>query len=442
MFKKLRNKLLLSNLAVTAALVICCLTAIYLTTYSYISRQIDGQLSRTIEMSIQRIERAQRMQNGFSSGGNQGEKPFEGSAPASGGEGNAPAFDGNRRPPDADRFSAEFSVYADSEGDVISANTNFNMVEADYADIVKSIIVSGRYEGSARLDIDSWAYKAVPYGEGYIVAFTPNSAQKKILFRLVIILILAAAVSTAITFIISLFSANRSIRPIEESYNKQKQFVADASHELRTPLASISANADVLLSKPESTIGEEKKWLIYIKDETDRMTQLTNDLLYLARSDSDKGEKILSDISFSDIVEDVILESEAVAFENNISLNYTSEPELYVSASQGGLKQLVLILMDNALKYTPENGEINIMLKSDGDKVVFSVENTGEISNEDIPHIFERFYRADKSRSRESGGYGLGLAIADSLCTGFGGTLAVKSENGRTRFSFSLDKRA
>ncbi|MGM9937010.1 MAG: sensor histidine kinase [Candidatus Ornithomonoglobus sp.] len=423
MFRQLRNKLLITNLAVTAALVICCLTAIFVTTYSFISNEINNQLNRAIQMSVQRIERGDRI-------------PADAAAPTD----TNPDMKPKSRADDMDRFSTEFSVYADAYGKPISANTNFNMVESDYSEIVKDIILSGRSRGSTKLDIDSWAYRVVPYEAGYIVAFAQNSAQKRILFRLVIILILAAVVSTAITFVISLFSANRSIRPIEESYNKQKQFVADASHELRTPLASISANTDVLLSKPESTIAEEKKWLVYIKDETDRMTQLTNDLLYLARSDSDKGEKILSDISFSDIVEDIILESEAVAFENNISLKYTSEPDLYVSASQGGLKQLVLILMDNALKYTPENGEICLILKSDYDKVFFSVENTGEISKEDMPHIFERFYRADKSRSRESGGYGLGLAIADSLCTGFGGTLAVKSGNGRTSFSFELER--
>lgn len=423
MFKQLRNKLLITNLSVTAALVVCCLTAIFLTTYGFINNEINDQLNRAIQMSVQRIERGSRA-------------PDSAAPPPAA----KPDMKPESRTDDMDRFSTEFSVYADADGNAISAITNFNMVESDYSEIVKDIVLSGKSHGSAKLDIASWAYRVVPYETGYIVAFAQNSAQKRILFRLVIILILAAVVSTALTFLISLFSANRSIHPIEESYNKQKQFVADASHELRTPLASISANTDVLLSKPESTIEEEKKWLIYIKDETDRMTQLTNDLLYLAKSDSDREEKVFSDISFSDIVEDVVLESEAIAFENNIGFDYTAEPELRVNASQGGLKQLVLILVDNSLKYTPENGTVNIELKSNGDKAVFSVENTGEISREDLPHIFERFYRADKSRSRESGGYGLGLAIASSLCAGFGGTLEVKSENGKTKFSFELDK--
>ncbi len=423
MFRQLRNKLLITNLSVTAALVVCCLTAIFLTTYSFINNEINNQLNRAIQMSVQRIEHADHI-------------PEDAVLPPA----VKPEMKLENKPDATDRFSTEFSVYADADGNAISAITNFNMVESDYSEVVKNIVLSGKSRGSAKLDIASWAYRIVPYETGYIVAFAQNSAQKRILFRLVIILILAAIVSTAITFLISLFSANRSIRPIEESYNKQKQFVADASHELRTPLASISANTDVLLSKPESTIAEEKKWLVYIKDETDRMTQLTNDLLYLAKSDRDKEEKGFSDISFSDIVEDVALESEAIAFEHNIGFSYSAEPELRVSASQGGLKQLVLILTDNALKYTPEKGSVNIELKSNGDKAAFSVENTGEISKEDLPHIFERFYRADKSRSRKSGGYGLGLAIADRLCGSFGGALTVKSENGRTKFSFELDK--
>lgn len=429
MFKRLRNKLLVTNLAITVSLVVCCLTAIFITTYSYVLKETNRRLDRAVEMSIQRIEHGERMQRS--------DPPrFDEIQPQ-----REPDWEGPRRPDDADKFSAEFSVYADAEGDAVEAITNFNMDESDYADVVKYIVQSGRRGGSIRLDIDSWAYKVVPFGEGYIVAFSQNSAQRRILFILVVILILAAAVSTAATFLISLFSANRSIRPIEDSYNKQKQFVADASHELRTPLASISANADVLLSKPESTIAEERKWLEYIKDETDRMTRLTNDLLCLARSDADNATQLLSEVSFSDIAEDVALESEAAAFEAGRELVAEIAPDIRVRASEGGLKQLVLILVDNALKYASENGSVKMTLKRDGAKAVFIVENTGEIDKADLPHIFERFYRADKSRSRESGGYGLGLSIADSLCAGFGGKLRVKSGGGKTSFWFELENK-
>lgn len=258
------------------------------------------------------------------------------------------------------------------------------------------------------------------------------------MLRLTLILTIAALVSVAITFIISLLSANRSIRPIEEAYNKQKQFVADASHELRTPLASISANTDVLLSRPQSTIKAEEKWLQYIKDETTRMTQLTNDLLYLARSDADEGEKLFSEVSFTDVVEDTVLENEATAFENNVMIDCDADEGITVMASLAGLKQLVLILIDNAVKYTPEGGKISVSLKPKNEKAVLVVSNTGTIKAEDLPHLFERFYRADKSRARESGGYGLGLAIAKSICTSYGGTITAESENNVTAFTVSL----
>lgn len=420
MFKKLRNRLLITNLAITSALVICCLGAIYLTTYSFIAREINIQLDRTVLQSVQRMNHPMDERNKYEPPDNMGRK----------------------RPDDQprdDRFRAEFSVYADKDGNVIEVNTNFNMVEADYSGVAEEIIRSARSEGSTQLYTDSWAYRVVPYADGYIIAFVQNSSQKRILLMLIIILVLAAILSTAITFFISLFSANRSIRPIEEAYNKQKQFVSDASHELRTPLASISANADVLLSKPDSTIADERKWLQYIKDETERMTQLTNDLLYLARSDYDKGEKELSEISFSDIADDVILENEAIAFEAGVLLDSEIAGNIRIKGVQASLKQLVLILVDNAIKYTPQGGKIKATLKKQGDKAVFTVENTGEINAEDLTRLFERFYRADKSRARESGGYGLGLAIAKSITESFGGTIGVTSENNKTEFTVTVN---
>lgn len=239
--------------------------------------------------------------------------------------------------------------------------------------------------------------------------------------------------SIGLAFLISLYIANRSIKPIEESYNRQKRFVADASHELRTPLATINANADLLLSHPDSTIAEEKKWIIYIKDETERMTGLTNDLLYLAKSDADREEKVSSAVSISDITESTILETEAAAFEKGLELTYSVEPNIRMIASQDRLKQLILILIDNALKYTPKKGTIHVSLSKEGSKAVMRVENSGDgIAPDELPHIFDRFYRTDKSRARESGGSGLGLSIAKSICKSINADIRADSIPGKT----------
>ena len=402
------------------ALVMACLAAIQITTSTYINRDIDQRLDRVLNMFRGDII---RRENGEQVFGQMRGAPMD-----------RPPDD--RRPPEAeDRFSSEIAIYCDNDANVLDSRMMFDVDEFGYTDELKTVINSDKETGSVRLGSESWAYRYEKYGEGYIVAFTKNEAERNIIFRLNIMLTIAALFSMGITFLISLVSANRSIKPIEESYNKQKQFVADASHELKTPLASIRANTDVLLSKRSSTIGEEYKWLQYIKDEADRMTVLTNDLLILARSDADEGEKMYPEISFSDVVEDVLLENEAVAFENGVELQSDICEGVTMTAPPEGLKQLVLILIDNAVKYTPKGGRIHVRLARDGGRIVFEVENDGEINREDLPHIFERFYRADKSRARESGGYGLGLAIAESLTHGMGGRITAQSENGTTKFT-------
>ncbi|MBQ3425517.1 MAG: HAMP domain-containing histidine kinase [Clostridia bacterium] len=428
MFKKMRNKLLITNLLIILAMVIACLAAIQITTTSYIERDISQRLER--EINIFRDDMT-RHENGFGPMAEQrdnADKPPE----------RWDADDDRRPPEEENRFNSEIAVYCDKDANVIRSRMMFEVGEFEYNDELEDIIKSEKPKGSVMLDDESWAYLREEYGEGYIVAFTKNEAEKNIILRLNIILGISALFSMALSFIISLISANRSIRPIEDSYEKQKQFVADASHELRTPLASIRANTDVLLSKRDSTIGEEYKWLEYIKDEAERMTALTNDLLTLARSDSEESETVYPEISFTDTVREVLIENEAVAFENGVTLESTIAEGIKIIVPPEGLKQLVLILIDNALKYTPKGGRIDVTLARDGGRVIFRVSNDGEISAEDLPHIFERFYRADKSRARESGGYGLGLAIAESLTRSMGGRIAAESENGRTMFTVTF----
>lgn len=425
MFKALRNKLLITNIIIIAALMIGCLTAIQLVTYRSVRSDIEVRLDRSVNMCMQSVKK-QNEPDHFN------EAPLDDS--------HARPQDKPPREPVQDRFSSDFSVYVDQDGDMISEFTNLNVDESDYTDAVKSILSASKEQGAVSLGTESWSYKRVSFGDGYIIAFAQDSAQKKILLNLGLLLIGIGILSIGLAFLISLYIANRSIKPIEESYNRQKRFVADASHELRTPLATINANADLLLSHPDSTIADEKKWIIYIKDETERMTGLTNDLLYLAKSDADREEKVSSSVSLSDITESTILETEAAAFEKGLELTYSVEPDITVIASQDRLKQLILILIDNALKYTPQKGKINISLVREGSKAIMRVENTGEgIAADELPHIFDRFYRTDKSRARESGGSGLGLSIAKSICKSINADICAESIPGKmTVFTVSF----
>ncbi len=418
MFKKLRNKLLIVNTLIIAALVLGSFSVIYIVTARNVSSGVEQKLDRAINMQKDPKPKDNKKPNNLSKSEN--DRPPE---PRNNDFGNEP-------------FSLTFTVITDAEGNVENTNIPFILYEDFYSDKMYNIIHDADNEGIIRTNNGYWAYKVSPIDSGYVTAFTEFQAEHTILRNLFLILLLVGLCALTAAFLISLFSANRSIRPVEESYNRQKQFVADASHELKTPLTTINTNVDVLLSHPESTIGEERKWLDYIKTETERMTKLTNDLLYLARLDHNEGGVMLNRVSFSEAAESVILLMEAVVFENNVSLAYDIAPDLYVNGSSEQLKQLVMILLDNAVKYTPKSGDIKITLSRDSSDAVFTIRNTGEgISDEAQKQIFERFYREDKSRARESGGYGLGLAIARAIVDSCRGSIGVESiKNEYTEF--------
>ncbi len=410
MFKKLRNKMLIVNTLIIASLVLGSFSVIYLMTAQNIERGINQRLHQSLDIvrMSHKMERNPHMPKGE-------DFPPQGQPP-------------QRQNHARDMFSMTFTVITDAEGNIVQENIPFDIDEDFYSDKILSILHNS-LPGTIKSENGLWKYSVATINNGFAIAFTEVQDEYIILRNLVIILLFVGLVALAITFLISLFFANRSIKPVEESYNKQKQFVADASHELKTPLTTINTNVDVLLSHPESTIGNERKWLEYIKTESQRMTKLTNDLLYLARLDHSEGNVIMSKVSFSDAAENVILLMEAVAFEKDVNLAYDIQPDLYVKGSMEQLKQVVMILLDNAIKYTPKKGDIKISLKQENGDAVLTVHNTGEgISEEAQKQIFERFYREDKSRARESGGYGLGLAIAKAVVKQCKGSIKVSSK--------------
>ncbi|MDD6483589.1 MAG: HAMP domain-containing sensor histidine kinase [Clostridiales bacterium] len=416
MFKKLRNRMLLVNMLIIGALILGSFSAIYTVISQNTFHNIEQRLDRAAGFA--RMQQSPR----------QGEPQRRGTQKPS--------------PEEGQKFSFEptIALTIDETGEIIAKSSDWNMEEADeeqLAAAAKQIMKSEKKHGSITMMSARWDYKLFKEGGVYIAAMGQFATEHRMLYTLLIAFCLGGAAVMAAAFFISLNISNRSIRPIEESYNRQKQFIADASHELKTPLTTINTNVDVLLSHKDSTIGEEQKWLYYIKGEAQRMSRLTDDLLYLAKLNHDENE-IFSRVSFSDNAESVILAMEAVAFEKNILIEDNIAPEVYVNASDTMLKQLMMILLDNAIKYTPPAGKISVVLTSEG---VLRVRNTGEgISEEDQKRIFERFYRSDKSRARESGGYGLGLAIANAICTRFGGSIWVSSVLGEfTEFTVKLD---
>lgn len=235
-----------------------------------------------------------------------------------------------------------------------------------------------------------------------------------------------------IFLIISVYFSRWALRPVKESWMQQKRFVADASHDLKTPLTVILANSSILMEHPEKSIASQSQWIESTENEAKQMQEMVNDLLLLARLDEGVKQAARDDVDFSTLVEGELLEFESVAFESGITLESDIAEGLHVMGDQSRLRRLITTLLDNACKYTQPDHAVKVrLMRIEGKKLRFTVNNAGTtIDEEDLAHVFDRFYRADKSRtntSDTSSSHGLGLAIAHAIAEEHGGTLTAQS---------------
>lgn len=320
-----------------------------------------------------------------------------------------------------------FVVTIDQYGYITQAvgqNVNISL------DLAKQAMLAALSTGDTEGYIASFhmQFRCAQFSSGIRYAFVETSNVEAAIFTVVLTCLFALAFALVLLFFIVRYLANQAVRPVATAWEQQRQFVADASHELKTPLTVILANTGILLSHPDSSVGEQAKWLENTQAEAQRMKKLVEELLFLARSDSTKTPLVLSSVSFTDTLWSCLLPFETIAFEAGITLESDIADNIMVTGDSSQLKQLVMILLDNACKYTPAGATITVRLTRAGDKAQLLVNNTGEpIPPEDLPHLFERFYRSDKSRTQETGGYGLGLAIAKTLTEAHKGKITVES---------------
>ena len=250
-----------------------------------------------------------------------------------------------------------------------------------------------------------------------------------------VVLIAAAAVGYAIS--------GKAMAPKQRAYEKQRQFAADASHELRTPLSVLMASADLLGNDASIQSPFLKQVIDDMKDEVKKMSKLVGDLLTIARSDNLTEKIKFQEIDLSSIVQQVVRNMQFMAEKKHLVLEDKVAEAIICIADEQKIKQLILIFIDNAIKYTPEGGTIHVsLLEGNNNKVKFVVQDTGiGIEKEDYDKIFGRFYRVDKARSREMGGNGLGLAIAKDIVAVHHGQIYVESVLGEgTTFTVELPK--
>ena len=413
MFKKLRNKFLFLNLIIITVLMTLSFSSIFLITYRNIQNDIKQELLRASEIRLRMDKNPDRIPQGMES---------------------------DKMPPQSEQ-SVSFSILTDGNWNKMATLSYLDLDDAFYDAAKKEAQSIKTDAGSFKLEGNTWAFIKKPNPVGYSITFLNTTSRQAILVNLIYTFLTVAVVMFLFILIISKFFADRAIKPIKNAFEKQKQFIADSSHELKTPLSVIHTNVDVLLANKEKSVESQSKWLHYIKSETERMTKLTNDLLYLTKIDYSETDMIFAHFNLSETVINVILTMEAVVFENHIALDHDRiTPQIMMNGNRDQLAQVVMILLDNAIKYTNPTGRIEIALERHHHRILLSVSNTGVgIPPEQIGRVFDRFYRTDESRSRKSGGYGLGLSIAKAITEQHGGAIhATSIANERTVFTVEL----
>lgn len=233
--------------------------------------------------------------------------------------------------------------------------------------------------------------------------------------------------------------AGKTLRPIEIAMEEQKRFVADASHELKTPLTSLQTSIEVNLRDKKLNLKAAKNVLKESLDDIDQLKTLANSLLTLARYEKDVSNVAFEKVNVTQIIKKVTKEIEPLIDKKDIHISIPNK-NFYTKADKDAIEELFTILLDNAVKYTKKDGKIRVSVKKDDDHLVLKVKDNGiGIAKKDIPHIFDRFFRVDPSRSNITSGFGLGLSMAKRIVELHSGTINVKSKvNKGTTFTFKL----
>ena len=246
--------------------------------------------------------------------------------------------------------------------------------------------------------------------------------------------IILSIVSLIVVYLIAKKVSKTIVKPVEETFEKQREFISDASHELKTPLAVIEANADVL----ENEVGKNK-WLSYIQTEIESMNKLINELLLLAKIENLDNIREYETFDISKEVNIIVSMFESMAYEKKVKLNSNIEENVMLNGNKEDIEHIVSTLLDNAIKHTEKEKQVIVELQKEKNEIIIQVKNEGEkIKEEEREKIFERFYRIDKSRNRKEKRYGLGLAIAKSTVEKYNGKIEVLYKEGFTIFKVNI----
>jgi len=339
-------------------------------------------------------------------------------------------------------LSEYFYLKTDADGKIIESSLDLPLVREQLAPLIAETLYRPSSKGEVDFQDETYTYLRVPLMQspGFVVSFVDLHQDREILGKLLSSLTIGGLICLVLAYYGSRFMADRAMAPIKKSWQRQQDFVADASHELRTPLTVVQVNLELVKGNPEEIVSSQSKWLDHSLLETRRMSKLVDDLLFLARADSQQQILEIKQFSLDTALRDVLESFRPLAETSGILLESSLNSEIKYWGDAFRIKQLLVILLDNALKYTPSGGQVNLNLQNRDTFAEITVSDNGEgISAEHVAKIFERFYRVDKARSRQKEGTGLGLAIADWIIRSHRGQIKVLSSLGEgTTFVISL----
>lgn len=408
MFKKSRRKIVAAIMSILTLLWVGTLCVIYISSYFEVATTNREMLKEHAE---------QYMLEKPVGGAFDPMKPF----PDRG-----PHFDTNQF-----KLSTFYSVAISYDNSVIEVrNAAAVYTDAELEMAARQVLKKSKINGT----IDKLVYYKMDKGGYTLVSFMDNTIIRESMNTLFRYTLIFGGVAILALYFLAAYLAKRIVTPLEESYQKQKQFISDAGHELKTPVSVVSANAELLSRE----IGDNQ-WLANIQYENERMGKLVGQLLELARTENVKPQMEYLDLSR--LVAGGALPFESVAFENGLTLNSQITDGIIILGNSTQLSQLVSILIDNAIRHSHNGKEISVSLTFTRSNAIFSVINDGEpIPKEQTAQLFERFYRADEVRNGSDRHYGLGLAIAKAIVEAHRGKIEVSCYDGKVCFTIQLPK--
>ena len=404
MIKKLQKRFIIIAVSAVAAVLLIIMGTICIANYSEIISDADS----TILMLEQNNGNYPKFGEGKNDGIGNNNKPKPGMSP------------------EAQFETRFFAVYLNKDGETVSVNTGSIAAVAtheamEYAEEI--------YEhGSDKGFLGVYRYSVSQTDAGVMVLFLDCSRGLNIFYKFLETSLAVSVAGIFAVFIIVLLLSKRAIRPIADSYEKQKHFITDAGHELKTPLTVINASADVL----EMTQGENE-WTQSIRNQVARLTELTNSLVSLARMDEHDSKLMMTDFSISDAVAECLEPFTRLAAQQGKTFEMNIQKNISFEGNEDAIRKLVGILADNAIKYSSDKGSIVLTLKFVSRGPLLEMKNTvDEISKGNHDELFERFYRGDASRSNEVCGYGIGLSMAKAIVYAHKGKIMARSEDGKS----------